>query len=314
MWRRRSGLLGLALSLVLLASLPTAVVSAEPYPHSFYGTLTIGGSPAPIGTEVTAVVEGGSGNITTTEVGKYGDPGTGPKLVVGGDIEQGALIEFYADGSKADQTAYFFEGRLTELNLTVPTVMYELDVDSTVGGTVTDPGEGPFYYTDGAVVDLLADPDPCYRFINWTGDVGTVDEVDSADTFITMNGDYSITANFAKIRYDLITDSSTGGSVTDPGEGTNTYDCGEVVDLLADPDPCYRFVNWTGDVGTVGDVDSADTSITMSDNYSIMANFAKIEYKLITASSTGGSVIDPGEGTNTYDCGEVVDLLADPDP
>ena len=142
MWRRRSGLLGLALSLVLLVSLPAAVVSAEPYPHAFYGTLTIGGSPAPIGTEVTAVVAGGSGNITTTEVGKYGDAGTGPKLVVKGDIEPGALIEFYADGGEADQTANFFEGRLTELNLTVPTVMYELEVASSAGGNVTDPVEG----------------------------------------------------------------------------------------------------------------------------------------------------------------------------
>ena len=35
-----------------------------------------------------------------------------------------------------------------------------------------------------------------FRFVNWTGDVETVADVNSASTTITMNGDYSITANF----------------------------------------------------------------------------------------------------------------------
>ena len=38
--------------------------------------------------------------------------------------------------------------------------------------------------------------DEGYRFVNWTGDVGTIANVNAASTTITMNGDYSITANF----------------------------------------------------------------------------------------------------------------------
>jgi len=75
--------------------------------------------------------------------------------------------------------------------------------------------------------------------------------------------------------YNLTISSTEGGSVTTPGQGTEsfTYDEGEVVNLLAEPDEGYEFVNWTGDVGTVADVNAASTTITMNGNYSITANF-----------------------------------------
>jgi len=317
MWRRRSGLLGLALSLALLVSLAVPV-SAEPLPHAFHGTLMIGGSPAPIGTEVTAfvdtdddgVVDVIGGSITTGTIGYYGDP---DRLVVKGDFVTGALIEFYVNGAQANESADFRSGRVERLDLTVPGALYELTVASSTGGNVTDPAEGKHTYASGATVDLLAEPDPCYEFVNWTGEVGAIDDVDSADTFITMNGDYSIIANFAPVEYELTVVSVYGGNVTDPGEGKFTRSCGEVVDLLAEPDACYRFVNWTGEVDTIAEVNSASTNITMNGDYSIIANFDSIEYDLIVASSDGGNVTDPGEGKFTRDCGVTVDLLAEPD-
>jgi len=44
----------------------------------------------------------------------------------------------------------------------------------------------------------VAVADEGYRFDRWTGDVGTIADVNAAITTITMNGDYSITANFVK--------------------------------------------------------------------------------------------------------------------
>ena len=190
---------------------------------------------------------------------------------------------------------------------------YNLTTDSTAGGSVTTPGEGTFPYDCGTVVDLVAEADACYEFVNWTGDVGTIANVNSATTTITMNDNYSITANFDKISYNLTTDSTAGGSVTTPGEGTFPYDCGTVVDLVAEADACYEFVNWTGDVGTIANVNAASTNITMNGDYSITANFALLSYNLTTDSTTGGSVTTPGEGTFPYDCGTVVDLLAEAD-
>jgi len=74
---------------------------------------------------------------------------------------------------------------------------YKLTVSSTAGGVVTAPGEDTFEYSAGTVVELKAVADEGYRFTSWTGDVGTVADPESAETTITMDGDYSITADFA---------------------------------------------------------------------------------------------------------------------
>ena len=42
---------------------------------------------------------------------------------------------------------------------------------------------------------------------------------------------------------------------------------------MAVADEGYQFVNWTGDVGTIVDVDAAKTTITVRDNYEITPNF-----------------------------------------
>jgi hypothetical protein len=74
---------------------------------------------------------------------------------------------------------------------------YDLTISSTEGGEVTTPGEGTFTYNEGAVVNLLAEADEGYQFVNWTGNVSAIADVNAAATNITMNGHYSITANFA---------------------------------------------------------------------------------------------------------------------
>jgi uncharacterized protein YkwD len=74
--------------------------------------------------------------------------------------------------------------------------------------------------------------------------------------------------------YTVTVTSTTGGSVTNPGEGTFTCDEGEVVNLFALPEPGYQFTNWTGNVGTIGNVNASITTITANGSYSIRANFA----------------------------------------
>jgi hypothetical protein len=76
---------------------------------------------------------------------------------------------------------------------------YNLTISSTAGGSVTIPGEGTFTCSPGMVVGLVAETDEGYRFVEWTGDVDTVVDVDAASTNITMNASYSITANFMAV-------------------------------------------------------------------------------------------------------------------
>jgi hypothetical protein len=156
---------------------------------------------------------------------------------------------------------------------------YVLTIDSSSGGNVTTPGVGNFTYYEGTVVYLLATPHAGYHFVNWTGNVSTISNVKRLATSITINGSYSIMANFEvdpPIRYMLAILSTPGGSVIIPGEGTFTYDAGTVVNLLATPASGYEFSKWSGDVDTIVDVNATSTNITMSGNHSyilICANF-----------------------------------------
>jgi len=190
---------------------------------------------------------------------------------------------------------------------------YDLTVTSTDGGAVTSPGEDTFTYDCGTDVPLVVAAEEGYYFVNWSGDVDTIDNVNGYSTTITIMGDYSITANFELVppdHFTLTTSSTTGGSVTTPGEESHPYEEGTVVDLVAEADGCYEFVEWTGDVDTVADVYSASTNITMDADKIVTANFAVLSYSLTVDSTDGGEVSSPGEGTFPYDCGMEVDLVA----
>lgn len=95
--------------------------------------------------------------------------------------------------------------RVTILLITVALVVgvascaptqYQLTISSTPNGSVITPGEGTFTYNEGKVVRLVARSALGYAFDEWTGDVATINTVNSFSTTITMNGDCSITANF----------------------------------------------------------------------------------------------------------------------
>jgi len=160
-------------------------------------------------------------------------------------------------------------------------IKYDLTIESTSLGSVITPGEGTFTYDEASVVDLVAKPASGYRFVNWTGNVDTIANVNVATTTITINDSYLITANFEAIpvgQYSLTISSTTEGwllcgNVTTPGEGTFIYNSGTVVNLVAQAEEGCQFVGWTGDVGTIADVNTATTTITMNGDYSIRANF-----------------------------------------
>jgi hypothetical protein len=181
---------------------------------------------------------------------------------------------------------------------------YTLNTSSTAGGNVSAPGEGTPIgtYNCSEAVTINASPDGGYYFVDWTGDTGNISDVNSANTSISMYGNYSIQANFINVMHNLSTGSTAGGNVTAPGEGNYSYGDGHVVNITATPDTCYHFVNWTGDTGNVSDVNSANTSITMYGDYSITANFAISQYTLNYSAGAGGII--NGTSLQTVNCSE----------
>ena len=116
----------------------------------------------------------------------------------------------------AEAGNYIIEGTVTGDEVVNPVggdstitvrVLHDLTTSSTYGGSVSDPGEDTFTYDEATVVDLVATPNAGYRFDEWAGDVGDVADVNDATTTVTMNGDYSVTANFCELStYQFIYD------------------------------------------------------------------------------------------------------------
>jgi hypothetical protein len=78
-----------------------------------------------------------------------------------------------------------------------PPLQCDLSISSTEGGSVTIPGEDTFAYNRTTVVNLVAEADNGYQFVQWTGDVATIEDINAASTNITMNATCSVTAIFA---------------------------------------------------------------------------------------------------------------------
>ena len=114
-------------------------------------------------------------------------------------------------------------------------------------------------------------------------------------TNITMNGNKSVTANFALIPTYTLTTSATNGSISlnPPAGFTHT---GTVVTVTAIPNSGYAFGNWSGNLsGSVNPM-----TITMNGNKSVTANFRRppssgktVLFVVADASCHGG--IRPGD-------------------
>jgi hypothetical protein len=121
---------GKAFAFILLAVLlalfvtPVYAQSIPSLPHAFYGAVKVNGSSAPAGTTVEARGEGvqtGVNNnpVVTTVEGQYGSSNPlEPKLIVQGNVAEGTILSFYVNGVRADQTAEWHSGEVTQLDVT----------------------------------------------------------------------------------------------------------------------------------------------------------------------------------------------------
>jgi len=245
----------------------TANFALEPGWHSLTVSSTPGGNVTEPGMGTHVYSDSTVGNLTAV-------PDTGYQFVEWTGNATSAIGNITAASTNITMN----DSYSITANFALEPGWHRLTVSSTPGGNVTEPGMGTHVYSDSTVVNLMAVPDTGYQFVGWTGDVGTIGNVSAAETIITMNGSYYITANFGLWQPEprvLLTVSSTrGGSVTTPGEGTFLYPLGASVPLVAESDEGCNFTRWSGDLGTITDVYAASTTITMDSPYSIRADFS----------------------------------------
>jgi uncharacterized delta-60 repeat protein/uncharacterized repeat protein (TIGR02543 family) len=180
---------------------------------------------------------------------------------------------------------------------------FHLFATATTGGTVGLAPPGGFYVSN-TVVNLTAQPEAIWDFLNWIGDAtGT-----SSNLSLVMDRDKLVTAQFTPIpRYTLTV--TTAGSGTVLGNTQSDYLRGTAVNLSATPDPGWEFVGWSGDASGT----STSITVVMDRNKTVTAQFAAIPRYTLTV-TMGGSGSVSGNTKPDYLRGTAVNLSATPAP
>jgi uncharacterized repeat protein (TIGR02543 family) len=208
------------------------------------GTVTpASGNKYNYGTQVTVATTTNTGYTFTGWSGSGGCTGTGP-CSVQMTFDKSAIANF------------------------VP-VQYTLTtgVSPSGAGTIT-PATGK--YNSGAQVSVTATANAGYQFTGWSGTGGCTG---TGACTVTINGDKSVTANFAVAQEQFTLTLTTGGSGTGtvgalPSSPNGKYNAGTNVNVTATPGSGCKFKGWTGAcIGT------GSCSVRMDSPKNVVATF-----------------------------------------
>jgi len=172
------------------------------------------------------------------------------------------------------------------------------------GSGSIQPAAGAYQYNEGDVVTVKAVPNQGWQFDGWRGGVTNPD---LTTTTVIVSSSKTVTAEFTPIVHNLSLGVDGSGS-TKPVAGTHQYREGDVVTVIAITGEGWRFDGWSGDVT---DSKSAVTTVTVSSNKTVTANFSPIVHTISLGVDGSGSV-QPAAGPHDYDEGDVVTITAIP--
>ena len=160
--------------------------------------------------------------------------------------------------------------------------------------------QGAREYDLNDTAEISATPANGYSFSGWEGT--EISNPLEANTTLLISGDKNISALFSINSYTLAISSSPGGSTN----GAAVYQYGTHAEITATAQPGYSFSGWSGAGVTTPSL--AQTTIFMTEDHSISANFSIHRHTLTLFVSEGGAV----EGQGTFDYGTSAPITAVP--
>jgi|AntRauTorcE11897_2_1112592.scaffolds.fasta_scaffold00097_43 surface protein len=196
---------------------------------------------------------------------------------------------------------------LVSCNTTDSTTQYTLTLGSSPseGGEVSSAQQ---VYDEASTATITATASPEWNFERWEGDhSGT-----SSSATVTMDSDKDITAIFTKKEYALTVNTSGEGTVAENvvSPKSTDYEHGTVVELTANADDGWVFVEWQGDV--TGSQNPQE--LTVDNPKDVTAVFEKKSYPLTITTQGEGAVeeqVVQNKATD-YEHGTTVELTATP--
>ena len=164
--------------------------------------------------------------------------------------------------------------------------------------------------------ELRAIPNDGYMFVKWTystsfatssNGVGKTENQTSYEQELAIPAYSDITVYFALQKYNItaVSASTSMGTVTGGAE----IEPGKSITVNATPNTGYRFVSWTNSGGTVVST-SASYTFTPTENTTLTANFAIIQYTVTVSSANTSQGTVSGGGTTNY--GKSITVTATP--
>lgn len=179
------------------------------------------------------------------------------------------------------------------VNIQFGQYVYSITATAGANGTITPEGVTQVSYNGSQRYSIQ--PEEGYVIAGVTID-GEERGAMASYTFTNVTSDHTISATFAKSRYEITATAGTGGSVTP--SGTRTFEYGDSQVYTATPDAGYMISTVTID-GTVNNVYASTWSHTFADinaDHTIYVNFTMNTYT-ITVTQPANGYITPGSQT-----------------
>jgi hypothetical protein len=197
--------------------------------------------------DTALVVDAGDGvNFTHHSSDPDGDPLNYAWLLNGSEVATTQnWTHLFGEAGAYNVTLVVDDGALSDSQqwtvTVVGVVQYTLTI-AVVGNGTTVPAAGSHVYDAGTLVNLTASADLGWVFSNWTGDLTSVNAMES----LLVDGNKTVTATFVRAEYTLTIHVAGNGSVS--LNHTGPYYYGDVVELTAIADAGWTFFEWTGDL------------------------------------------------------------------
>ncbi len=164
-------------------------------------------------------------------------------------------------------------------NFTLKQYTISLSANPVAGGTVSGGGTS----SHGQSVTVVATANEGYTFVGWSENGDTVSNNPSYT--LSATADHTLVANFTLNRYDvsLSANPTAGGTVS----GAGTFNHGQSVTIVADPNGSYGFAGWSEN-GSVVSLNAIYT-FTVSSARNLVANFVQTPVAVNDAAGTSAT-------------------------
>ena len=164
-------------------------------------------------------------------------------------------------------------------DLVPQTFQLNLNINPVGAGVVFGAGQ----YQPGDEINISAQANPGWEFVNWTDDDGIVSEA-AVFTYTMPASEVTFTANFVELPpANLYLEVNPAGAGTVTGAGL--YEAGQQVNISALANPGWEFVNWT-DNGVIVSELAVFTYTMPAEDVTLTANFVEEQVGFTCGTST----------------------------